>query len=111
MFKKSTFAKCLALCALSWGLVSAAQAQTVLKHWPPEAAAQLETLIKNNANKGAFAVFDADNTTYNNDLEESLLPFLEQKGVLSRDKLNPALKIIPFKDVDGHKEKIGRAHV
>ena len=106
MLKKSILFKWLALWALGLGLVISAQAETSLKHWPPEAATQLEALIKNNANKGAFAVFDADNTSYNNDLEESLLPFLEMKGILSRDKLDPVLKPIPFKDIDGHKESL-----
>ena len=106
MLKQTISFKWLAPWALSLGLVFSAQAQTALKHWPPEAAAQLESLIQTNANKGAFAVFDADNTTYNNDLEESLLPFLEMKGILGRDKLDPALKLIPFKDIAGHKESL-----
>lgn len=106
MLKQTISFQWLAPWALSLGLVFSAQAQTALKHWPPEAATQLESLIQANANKGAFAVFDADNTTYNNDLEESLLPYLEMKGILSRDKLDPALKLIPFKDIDGHKESL-----
>lgn len=76
------------------------------KHWPPEAAAQLSAMIQANANKGAYAVFDADNTTYQNDLEESLLPYLEMKGVLTREKLDPSLKLMPFKDVGGQKESL-----
>ena len=106
MLKQTISFQWLAPWALSLGLAFSAQAQTALKHWPPEAATQLESLIQANANKGAFAVFDADNTTYNNDLEESLLPFLEMKGILSRDKLDPALKLIPFKDINGHKESL-----
>jgi phosphoserine phosphatase len=77
-----------------------------LKHWPAEAAAQLTTLVEANANKGAYAVFDMDNTMYRYDLEESLLPFLEMKGVLTREKLDPSLKLIPFKDVNGNKESL-----
>ncbi|RST45381.1 haloacid dehalogenase-like hydrolase [Variovorax sp. DXTD-1] len=92
--------------ALGLCLASFAQAQTRLEHWPPEAAAQLEAMIERHANTGAFAVFDADNTTYNNDLEEALLPFLEMKGVLRRDKLAASLQPIPFKDIDGHKESL-----
>lgn len=79
---------------------------TELSHWPAPAAKQLEGMIKANANKGNYAVFDMDNTSYRYDLEESLLPFLEMQGVLSREKLDPSLKLIPFKDVNGNKESL-----
>ena len=95
----------LSATALTLGSITA-QADTELKHWPPEAATQLKALIQANANKGAFAVFDADNTSYRYDLEESLLPFLEMKGVLTRQKLDASLKLIPFKDVAGHTESL-----
>ncbi|WP_263263128.1 haloacid dehalogenase-like hydrolase [Pseudomonas sp. RIT-PI-S] len=81
-------------------------AATELKHWPPEAAKQLDAMIAANANKGDYAVFDMDNTSYRYDLEESLLPFLEMKGVLTRDKLDPSLKLMPFKDSAEHKESL-----
>ncbi|PAU52867.1 phosphorylcholine phosphatase [Pseudomonas indica] len=77
-----------------------------LKHWPEPAAKQLNELAKANANTGAYAVFDMDNTSYRFDLEESLLPFMEMKGVLTRDSIDPSLKLIPFKDVNGHKESL-----
>jgi phosphoserine phosphatase len=98
--------KILSACLLSMLLAGVARAETALQHWPPAVAARLEAAIKQHANSGAFAVFDADNTTYNNDLEESLLPFMEAKGALSRDKLPLALQPIPFKDIDGHKESL-----
>lgn len=79
---------------------------TELSHWPAPAAKQLESMIKANANKGNYAVFDMDNTSYRYDLEESLLPFLEMQGVLSREKLDPSLKLIPFKDVNGNIESL-----
>ena len=86
---------------LSW------QAQAVeLKHRPAEAAKQLDTMIAANAHKGTYAGFDMDNTSYRFDLEESLLPFLENKGVLTRDKLDPSLKLMPFKDTAEHKESL-----
>ena len=47
-----------------------------LKHWPADAAAKLNALVKTHANKGEFAVFDMYNTSYNFDLEESLLPYM-----------------------------------
>jgi phosphoserine phosphatase len=88
------------------GLASSVFAATELKHWPEPAARQLDALIAANANQGNYAVFDMDNTSYRYDLEESLLPFLEMKGVLTREKLDPSLKLIPFKDVGGHKESL-----
>ena len=89
----------LLLSASSW-------AATELKHWPAEAAQKLDAMIAANANKGNYAVFDMDNTSYRYDLEESLLPFLEMKGVLTRDRMDPSLKIIPFKDINGHMESL-----
>jgi hypothetical protein len=47
-----------------------------LTHWTPEAASTLNAMVARHADKGAFAVFDMDNTLYRYDLEESLLPFL-----------------------------------
>ncbi|UFH49640.1 haloacid dehalogenase-like hydrolase [Pseudomonas sp. KNUC1026] len=99
LFKPLVIAACLALAAT-------AQAATELKHWPAEAARQLDAMIAANANKGNYAVFDMDNTSYRYDLEESLLPYLENKGVLTREDLDSSLKLIPFKDVDGHKESL-----
>lgn len=103
--KKTALKTLLAGLAVSLA-VSAAHAETALKDWPPEAAARLEALISQHANKGEFVVFDMDNTSYQYDLTESLLPYLESKGVLTRDNLDPALKLIPFKDRDGHKESL-----
>ena len=79
---------------------------TELSHWPPAAAEQLNALIKASANSGNYAVFDMDNTSYRYDLEESLLPFMEMKGALTRERMDPSLKIIPFKDVNGHVESL-----
>jgi phosphoserine phosphatase len=92
--------------ALCLALAGPALAATELKHWPPEAARQLDAMIAANANKGNYAVFDMDNTSYRFDLEESLLPYLEMKGVLTREKLDPSLKLMPFKDTAGHKESL-----
>lgn len=91
--------------ALSLGLAGQAIA-TELKHWPEAAAKQLNAMIAANANKGNYAVFDMDNTSYRYDLEESLLPFLENKGVITRDTLDPSLKLIPFKDTAERKESL-----
>ncbi|WP_416221046.1 haloacid dehalogenase-like hydrolase [Pseudomonas sp. RP23018S] len=81
-------------------------AATELKHWPVEAAKQLDTMIAANAHQGNYAVFDMDNTSYRYDLEEALLPFMENKGLLTRDTLDPSLKPIPFKDTAEHQESL-----
>ncbi|WP_030572928.1 HAD family hydrolase [Streptomyces aureocirculatus] len=85
---------------------AARAAAAELKHWPKPVARKLGKVIADNRGKGAYAVFDADNTTYRHDLEESLLPFLEMKGVLTRKSMDPSLKVIPFKDTAGHKESL-----
>lgn len=77
-----------------------------LKYWSKEKAAQLNKLIEDNAFQNKFAVFDMDNTSYQYDLTESLLPYLEQQGVLTRENLDPALKIVPFKDTADYKESL-----
>ncbi|TGB16228.1 haloacid dehalogenase-like hydrolase [Streptomyces sp. MZ04] len=85
---------------------TSAKTAAELPHWPKPVAAKLGKVISANDHKGAYAVFDADNTTYRNDLEESLLPFLEMKGVLTRASMDPSLKVIPFKDTAKHKESL-----
>ncbi|MDF2796817.1 MAG: phosphorylcholine phosphatase, partial [Pseudomonas orientalis] len=92
--------------ALCLGLASQAFAATELKHWPAPAAKQLNEMIAANANKGNFAVFDMDNTSYRYDLEESLLPYMENKGLITRESLDPSLKLMPFKDTADHKESL-----
>ncbi len=77
-----------------------------LRHWPADAAQKINALITANAHCGAYAVFDADNTTYHHDLVGALLPFMEARGVLTRDTMHPALKIIPFKDSAGQRESL-----
>jgi phosphoserine phosphatase len=77
-----------------------------LSHWTPEAASTLNAVVERHANKGAYAVFDMDNTLYRYDLEEALLPFLEMKGVLKRERLDPSLNLIPFRDQADHKESL-----
>ena len=82
------------------------QAGPALRHWPAEAAEKLHTLIAANAHKGAYAVFDADNTTYHHDLVGALLPFMEMRGVLTRDTMHPVLRLIPFLDSAGARESL-----
>ncbi|CUB04212.1 phosphorylcholine phosphatase [Marinomonas fungiae] len=87
-------------------LTSLAAQATELEHWPENIASQLNQMIEQNANSGAYAVFDMDNTSYQFDIEESLLPYLEMKGVLTRETMDPSLKLIPFKDTDTYKESL-----
>ena len=80
--------------------------RTQLQHWPAEAATALNAMIAQNANQSNYAVFDMDNTSYRYDLEESLLPFLENRGILTRDNLDPSLKLIDFKDTANFTETL-----
>ncbi|KAF3010765.1 hypothetical protein E8E13_007545 [Curvularia kusanoi] len=68
------------------------------KHWPANASRALSNMIIKNANQSNYAVFDMDNTSYRYDLEEALLPFLENRGILTRKNLDPTLKLLDFKD-------------
>lgn len=79
---------------------------STLRHWPKEAADALQKMVRENAHSEAYAVFDMDNTSYQNDLEESLLPFLEARGIITRETMDPSLKLIPFKDTDDYEETL-----
>lgn len=96
--------KLLSVVILCIAAVSAAA--TELQHWPADAKTKLNTLIKTHANTGAYAVFDWDQTSARWDLEESLLPYMEMKGLLTREKIDPSLKLIPFKDINGNQESL-----
>lgn len=80
--------------------------KTQLKHWPKEAANALGAMIARNANQSNYAVFDMDNTSWHYDIEESLLPFLENRGILKRENLDPSLKLIDFKDTANFTESL-----
>ncbi|POR37479.1 Uncharacterized protein TPAR_02320 [Tolypocladium paradoxum] len=104
----------LALALAGTGTVSASPASTPkctagppLRHWPAAAAAALDAMIAANAHNGSYAIFDMDNTSYRFDLEEALLPFLENRGVLTRAGLDPGLRPLPFRDGPGaHRESL-----
>ena len=81
-------------------------AQPSLKYWPLDAAEKLSSLIRTHAHSGAFAVFDADNTSYHHDLVGALLPFMEMRGVLTRATMAPSLALIPFRDSGGQRESL-----
>ena len=77
-----------------------------LKHWPRKDAEAIDRMIARNAHSGRYACFDMDNTSYQFDIEESLLPYLDNKGVLTRDTMDPTLKLVPFKDTAAHNESL-----
>lgn len=84
----------------------AATALPLLRHWPAHAAAPLAGLIRAHAHTGAYAVFDADNTTYHHDLLGALLAFMEMRGVLTRESMAPSLALIPFRDTPARRESL-----
>ena len=86
---------CVALAALAPFLAQAAEPSTTLSHWP-RAQAQILNQAIAKAPPGSFAVFDADNTLWRNDLEESLLAYMEMRGLLSPQTLPAALRPIPL---------------
>ena len=94
------------LTAPSYALPVRRQSTTNLKSWPAGAAEALDKMIAANANKGNYACFDMDNTSYRYDLTESLLPFLENRGILTRSNLDPSLKLIPFNDTSEYTESL-----
>lgn len=69
-----------------------------LQHWPDAAARALDNMIACQANNSNYAIFDWDNTSDRYDLEESLMPYLESIGVLTRATLDPSLVVVPFHD-------------
>jgi phosphoserine phosphatase len=66
--------------------------------WPQETQDQLTKFLDTASleKTAPYAVFDADNTLWQNDLEEALMPYLEQKEILSLSKLDPAIQPIPI---------------
>lgn len=105
-FSQSTAIGLLALEAAISSHALPIKRPTNLKHWPAEAAAALDAMIAQNAHKGNYACFDMDNTSYRYDVEESLLPFLESRGIITRDTLDPSLKLIEFKDSANYTETL-----
>lgn len=83
-----------------------AAGRILLPHWPQEAAQPLSRLIARHAHSDAYAVFDADNTTYHHDLLGALLAFMEMRGVLTRDTMHSALALIPFRDSASRRESL-----
>lgn len=103
---KATWLLLTAVTGLDAAPILTPRQPTQLTHWPPAAADALNAMISANAHQGNYAVFDMDNTSYRYDLEESLLPFLESRGILTRDNLDPSLKLIEFKDTANYTETL-----
>ncbi len=84
---------------LAWmvgALLPAAAVATPLDLWPQAARASIEAAV-DHAPAGSYATFDGDNTSWKYDIEEALLPYLENEGMLSAAKLDPALAPIPLR--------------
>jgi hypothetical protein len=90
------------------GLIESVQSDPAIQlgHWQAKAAKALAAMITKNANQSDYAVFDMDNTSYRYNLEESLLPVLENQGILTRDTLDPSLRLTPFKDTENFRVAI-----
>lgn len=63
--------------------------------WPAPVQAELDRAVA-AARPGDYAVFDADGTLWSSDIEEAGIAFFEQKGWLSPDRLDPALRPLPL---------------
>jgi hypothetical protein len=77
-----------------------------LNHWPLSAAISLTATIIKNANQSNYAVFGMDNTSYRYDLEEALLRYLENRGILTWQNLDPTLRVVDFKDTTDFTETL-----
>lgn len=58
----------------------------MLDRWPEDARRVLERCIA-NAQPGDYAVFDADNTLWQHDLTESMMVWLEHRGVIRLEEI------------------------
>lgn len=85
----------LALALLVAGSAATAAEPATLDLWPAAAREAIERTVA-AAPPGSFATFDADNTIWRYDVEEALLPYLENKGVISVAALDPAMRPIPL---------------
>ncbi len=66
-----------------------------LANWTAAERAAIDAALS-GVRPGDYATFDADNTLWAGDLEESLLPWLENHGFLHADRLDPLLKPVPM---------------
>ncbi|EKD21441.1 uncharacterized protein L3040_006179 [Drepanopeziza brunnea f. sp. 'multigermtubi'] len=103
----SVVAACLAITAHAVpGNVPASYPTDTLKSWPPAPAEALKNMIAKNAHKSNYAVFDADNTIWKNDISEAAIAYLENRGIITRETMDPSLKLIDFKDDASNTESL-----
>ncbi len=67
---------------------------------------RLAETIRRHAGTGAYAVFDMDNTLYRNRHRGGALPFLEARGIVTRETMDPSLAVVPFADKNGRRESL-----
>lgn len=62
--------------------------------WPEAARVSLSSFLKraSGLSERPYAVFDADNTLWEHDLEEALVSFLEAQGRIGIDSLSPSIR-------------------
>jgi len=79
------------------GARAAEDAPGSLSLWPPHARSELLALLSScqARSAGTYAVFDADNTLWQGDLEQALLPFLENRGRIRLEAMEAARKPVP----------------
>ncbi|MBD3373544.1 hypothetical protein GF406_00775 [candidate division KSB1 bacterium] len=64
--------------------------------WPLETRSDFKSFFQALQEQDRpFAIFDADNTLYHGDIEESMLVYLEEQGVLQADRLSECLEVVP----------------
>ena len=92
-------------CAMFAGQSSNAKPSSTLTHWAPERSEQIQRAVsvalEQNPNAKPFAVFDADNTIWQHDLEEGLLAYMSAKGLIEFSEGLPIhLRPIPLQSDD-----------
>lgn len=100
-FDKYLFADLLLMMVSFLLLSSAGHAQQLtLDKWPEEKAEELKRFIEEQKQSSPrpYVVFDADNTIWEHDLEEALLPYLENRDIITRGNIDASLKLIPFEE-------------
>ncbi len=84
--------------------IDAIQLESALTLWPEEDRHSIAVSVAKAAAddlEQPFAVFDADGTIWSSDATESFMAYLESKGVLTPDHLEPSLKVVPFLPDEG----------
>jgi phosphoserine phosphatase len=92
-------------CAMFAGQSSNATPNSTLSHWTPERTEQIQRAVsvalEQNPDAKPYAVFDADNTIWQHDLEEGLLAYMSANGLIDfREGLPTHLRPIPLQSDD-----------